>query len=103
MDPYAVVRDIAASWATYLPGNLGGRGEGAPGLLLHAAGVTDDGYRIIDVWESEDAWVRHRDSTDERAFGELASPPVVRGLHVRHIVIGTPAAGSPQPRRDHDE
>lgn len=102
MDPYAVVCDIAASWATYPASELALRGDAAPGLLLHAAGSTDDGYRVIDVWESEAAWARHCATTGV-STAELASPPVVRRLHVRHIVIGNPTADSPQPRRDSDE
>ena len=26
------------------------------GLLFHAAGPTDDGWRVVDVWESEEAF-----------------------------------------------
>ncbi|MFD9902780.1 hypothetical protein [Streptomyces sp. NPDC059063] len=27
----------------------------APGLIAHAAGPTSDGWRVVDVWESEEA------------------------------------------------
>jgi hypothetical protein len=36
-----------------------------PGLLVHAAGQGDDGFRVIDVWESEDAC---------RRFGDMLAP-----------------------------
>ena len=36
-----------------------------PGILLHVAGPTDDGFRVIDVWESEEAFA---------AFGEVIGP-----------------------------
>ena len=56
--PYAFVQDVAASWEQYerLAGALI---EPAPaGLVLHVAGPTDEGFRIIAVWESEEAWQR---------------------------------------------
>lgn len=35
------------------------------GILFHAAGPTDDGFRVIDVWETEEAFQR---------FGEAIGP-----------------------------
>jgi hypothetical protein len=35
------------------------------GLLVHAAGEGKDGFRVIDVWESEEA---------ARRFGEVLAP-----------------------------
>ena len=35
------------------------------GVLSHAAGLTDDGWRVVDVWESEEAFQR---------FGEVIGP-----------------------------
>ncbi len=37
----------------------------ADGILFHCAGPTDDGWRVIDVWESEEAFQR---------FGEVIGP-----------------------------
>ncbi len=37
----------------------------AEGILSHAAGPTDSGWRVIDVWESEEAFQR---------FGEVIGP-----------------------------
>jgi hypothetical protein len=36
-----------------------------PGLLVHAAGQGDGGFRVIDVWESEEAC---------RRFGDMLAP-----------------------------
>jgi hypothetical protein len=36
-----------------------------PGLLVHAAGEGPDGFRVVDVWESEEACQR---------FGEQLGP-----------------------------
>ena len=35
------------------------------GILSHAAGPTEDGWRVVDVWESEEAFQR---------FGEVIGP-----------------------------
>lgn len=49
----------------------GGKGVRSPadwpvkGLLVHAAGQGPDGFRVVDVWESEDAF---------RTFGEKLVP-----------------------------
>jgi len=52
---YALVGDVAASWERY-DGLVRLLDVLPPGLLLHVAGPTDEGFRIIEVWESEDAW-----------------------------------------------
>ena len=36
-----------------------------PGMLVHVAGQTANGFRVVDVWESEDAF---------RQFGEKLMP-----------------------------
>ncbi len=36
-----------------------------PGLLSHASGPTENGWRVVDVWESEEAFQR---------FGEVLRP-----------------------------
>lgn len=35
---------------------LGNRGRSVPGRLYHAAGPTEEGWMVIDVWESEEAF-----------------------------------------------
>lgn len=39
------------------------------GLLLHVAGETASGFRVIDVWQSEEAF---------RQFGEALAPIMAR-------------------------
>ena len=58
--PYAFVNDVAASWEHYESFAKALAGPVPEGLVLHAAGPTDEGFRIIAVWESEDAWERFR-------------------------------------------
>jgi hypothetical protein len=89
---YAFVQDVASTWEQYeqFATTLG---RAAPvGLILHVAGPTDEGYRMISVWESEQSW---RDFHDERlvpaiaALGGPARPePTFRELRPAHIVAG---------------
>lgn len=100
---FAVVHDVAASWQDYhlirqhlVPQTI--RGISLPGLILHAAGPTQDGFRTIDVWDCEAAWVAYR-ARLAHAFDDLAVPPVVRELHIGHLISApaqpvTPSASS---------
>lgn len=52
------------------------------GLIIHTAGPTESGWRVVDVWESAEALARFR---DERlmpaigaAIGSLPAPPRVQ-------------------------
>jgi hypothetical protein len=81
------VQDVPASWTTYL---LGAQGEERrpDGLLLHAAGPTDEGFRVIDVWESRAAWERFRDRQPSGFEGPAHS--TLRDLEVHDLYV-TPA------------
>jgi hypothetical protein len=109
---YVLVEDVPASWDQYrsIARSLGR----PPGLLLHAAGPTDEGFRIVEVWASEEDWQRHAllRSLPEAAIDPLVgAPPVIRDLHAEHVVLGdalnprtravTPARGtSSSPTED---
>lgn len=98
--PYAFVEDIAASWEHYERFAAAFEGTPPDGLLLHAAGPTDEGFRIIGVWESEADWERFRaDRLDPGAetVGEVG--PTVRVLRAAHVVQGVSAP--PGGRRRH--
>ena len=89
---YALVEDIAASWEQY--GAIARSVSAGPtGLVLHVAGPTDEGFRIIEIWESEDAW-RQFAPERERALEAVDPPlqprPVVRDVHALHVVFGSP-------------
>jgi hypothetical protein len=99
--PYAFVEDIAASWEHYARFAAALDGPPPDGLLLHAAGPTDEGFRIIGVWESEAAWDRFR---VDRLGGEATSvgevPATVRVLRPAHVVHGvTPSVSVPSGGR----
>lgn len=96
---YAFVQDIAASWHDYLQ-VAAFLVEPAPtGLILHAAGPTDEGVRIIAIWDDERAWQRFRSERLEPAIASLAGParpqPTFRDLHPAQLVVSSEA------RRDH--
>lgn len=69
-------------------------GDGAPdGLIVHVAGPYGEGFRIIDVWESEEAYNQFRDErlmpAFERALGAdraAANPPHKETLDIQHMV-----------------
>ena len=79
---YVLVEDVAASWERYEQLAAPLREATPAGLILHAAGRTDEGFRIVEVWESEDAWRRFADLLDDDA------PHVVRALVPEHVVYG---------------
>ncbi len=90
---YVVVEDVAASWEQYEP-IADALSEAAPaGLILHAAGPTDEGFRIVGVWESEEAWRSFATKIDSDAD----SPELVhalRALRPRHVIYGQEREGS---------
>jgi hypothetical protein len=91
---YAFVQDVASSWEQYELVTSPLVDPAPPGLILHAAGPTDEGFRIIDVWESEDAWRRFQTERVAPAIAALGGParpePTFRELQPAHLVFGTP-------------
>ena len=86
---YAFVEDVAASWERYERFADALAGPVPEGLILHAAGPTEEGFRIIAVWESEEAWQRFlADRLGEDVESTSQIPPVFRPLRPAHIVIG---------------
>jgi hypothetical protein len=79
--PFVVVHDVPASWEDYRPFGAA-LGDDAPaGLILHVAGRTDEGFRIIDVWESRAA--RERFDSGRLLPGVEATS---RELDVEHVL-----------------
>ena len=89
---YACVLDVAASWEQYE--RLASTAlEPAPaGLALHLAGPTDEGFRIITVWENEAAWERFVADRLRPAVaalgGDVRPQPTFRELRPAHVVVG---------------
>jgi len=99
---YVVVEDVAASWEHYRRFAEALVGPAPAGLIVHAAGPTDEGFRIVGVWESEDAWQRFlADRLGEAGEADAHVPLVSRPLRPAHIVIGGRvewATGGPRSR-----
>ncbi len=95
---YAFVQDIAASWHDY-DRLVATTFEPIPfGLIVHLAGPTEEGIRIINLWESEQAWQAFESERLVPALaaqGDHALPaPRFRDVQPAHIVFGPPAGGS---------
>jgi hypothetical protein len=60
------------------------------GLIIHVGSVTDSGVRVIDVWESEQAFNDFRESRLGPAVGEVmgedAGPPNIEVLELHDVV-----------------
>jgi hypothetical protein len=92
---YAVVEDVPASWHDYECVSAAAVEPLPIGLILHVAGPTDEGIRIIEVWESERAWERFRGERLAPVIAALGDAswrqPRFRDLHALHLVLGVPA------------
>ena len=89
---YAFVQDTPATWATYL-GIAEALGADRPeGLLVHAAGPTEEGFRMIGLWNSRETWDRFRDEHVGPIFDGLAGSSPTRStyreLNVLHLLSG---------------
>lgn len=85
---YALVHDLPVSWATYEEVAAAALSELPMGLILHVAGPTDEGVRMIDVWHSESAYLAFRERQLEPLLARRAGSPtlsVFRDLRVRHL------------------
>lgn len=102
LQPVAVVYDVAGAGEDHHLVRSATVGASVPGLILHAAGPTDDGFRTIDVWVSESAWSRYRQRL-AHVFGGLLVPPVVRELRADHLITAAlrpDTSVSPDPRTE---
>jgi hypothetical protein len=90
---YALVQDVASSWEQYQRVAAGLLEPTPAGLIAHIAGPTDEGFRTIELWESEEAWQRFRVERLAPAIAALGGPsrpePTVRDLHPEHVVLGS--------------
>jgi hypothetical protein len=88
---YAYVQDVASSWDQYERAAARLVDPPPEGLVVHVAGPTDDGVRIIDIWESEEAWERFRAERLAPAIAALGGPsrpePTFRDVRPRHVVV----------------
>lgn len=90
---YAFVQDVAATWEQYQSVAAALRGPVPNGLIIHVAGRTDEGYRVIEVWEDQAAWDRFRGERPALPTAIVDVPgnprPTFRDLRPEHIVVGS--------------
>lgn len=69
----------------YLP-----RGPSTATALFHWVTKTDDGIRIIDVWESRQAFDRFASAADPGVFAQAGAPepPVIQFFEVHNYLTG---------------
>lgn len=89
---YAFVQDTPATWDTYL-GIAEVLGEAPPeGLVLHVAGPTEEGFRMIGIWSSRKTWDRFRSNHLHGILDSLVDrarvQPTYRDLEVTHLLSG---------------
>ena len=84
--PYVVVEDVAATWEQYAPIADALSGSVPPGLILHAAGPTDEGFRIVEVWQNERARRRFSERLARQPAGSAGH--VIRSLRPEHVIFG---------------
>lgn len=87
---YAFVQDVPASWDTY-GGIVETLSANRPeGLVLHAAGPTDEGFRMIGIWESRVMCVQFRDERLDKILESLTcatrAHPTYRELQIEHLM-----------------
>ncbi|SRR6266498_2510125 len=89
---YAFVQDVAASWEQYEHVAEAMVDPVPAGLIMHIAGPTDEGFRVIDVWENEAAWQCFQAERVQPAIAALGGPSrpqaTFRDLRPRHLVLG---------------
>ena len=102
---YAFVQDVSASWQQYELITAATTEPVPGGLILHVAGPTEEGFRIINVWESEEAWQRFHTERLAPAIAALGGParpePSFRDLHPAHVVVGHMASPARLPGAGH--
>jgi hypothetical protein len=100
---YALVQDVASTWEQYERVTAPTVEPMPEGLILHVAGPTDEGFRIIDVWETKAAWERFQAERVAPAVAALGGParpePTFRDLQAVHVVSGVGGAVSVDPRK----
>ena len=74
----------------FLPG-----GPSVATALFHWVTETDDGIRIIDVWESREAFERFATESDATIFETVGAPepPLIRFFEVHNYLRGARTRG----------
>lgn len=88
---YVIVQDLPASWERYKLIAAGLFKPAPAGLIAYAAGRTDEGVRIVGIWEDEASWRRFDAAWNANAGSDLPGlsipTPVQRDLHTEHLIV----------------
>ena len=88
--PYVFVQDVAATWEQYERVTAPTVDPAPAGLILHVAGPTGEGFRVIDIWEDREAWERFNAERIAPAVAALGGParpePTFRDFEAAHVV-----------------
>ncbi|WP_222268578.1 hypothetical protein [Modestobacter marinus] len=92
---YGFVMDVPAPIELYdaLHAEIGRRSEGRDdGLLLHLGRATDDGFQVLEIWESKEHCDRYdaevvAPALAELADGQPAAQPAKQEFEPRGLVI----------------
>jgi hypothetical protein len=73
-----------------LHGGMNIDGNPPEGLILHSAGPIDEGWGVIDFWESREAFDRFTQgrlmpAAQELGDGAFPNPPEIKEFPVHHI------------------
>lgn len=60
------------------------------GALLHIAGPIETGWRVVEVWESEDAQRRFQEGRLNRAFDAVGVPHAAPSFFPVHVMLPPP-------------
>lgn len=92
---YARIHDVPTSWTEYERAAAALIDPLPRGLLAHLAGPTDEGVRIIEIWDDEDAAARFGDERLNPLITAITDTrtrhSAVRDLTAVHLVIAANA------------
>ena len=92
---YALVQEYAASWAEFESLSAALYHPLPQGLVVHLAGPTEEGVRVISVWIDEQSWRRFESERLEPARAALSAAtrrlPTSREVRAGQIVLGAGA------------
>jgi hypothetical protein len=85
---HLVIRDIAVSWTSYLDA-APSLAPLPPHLLLHLAGPTSEGVRIVELWDSRTAAeAAERPGLAQLERSAATHSAVIRMLDISHTLKG---------------
>ena len=73
--PYAVIMEWDADWDTHRRIDAAIGEDPADGLVLHSAGPSESGTRVLDVWETKDHANRFFETRIVPALASLGMEP----------------------------